>query len=216
MDLPANWIKALQALIDQDVDTRLIIIDDESIISFANQSAAMWFGAKQHRAIEKPLGGFLPAHFTNEILNLASEALASNQRLSMDVLDLSEGLHCTARAMPYGTVSRKAIAVSIRPLCLIRNAQHSIRSEYFKRATKINRGCLGALSPRELVVFEMVIHGKLTTEVADRLGIRRRTVDCHRAAVRRKLKSDCLRDLVLIGLRAGLLCLYPDTAMKVL
>ncbi len=46
---------------------------------------------------------------------------------------------------------------------------------------------LGRLSDRELEVFEEIGHGKATREVAEMLGISPRTVDSHRAHIKKKL-----------------------------
>lgn len=46
---------------------------------------------------------------------------------------------------------------------------------------------LSQLSDRELEVFEEIGHGKATREVAEMLGISARTVDSHRAHIKKKL-----------------------------
>ena len=57
---------------------------------------------------------------------------------------------------------------------------------------------------RERVVLELAAQGKMSIEIAAALGISRRTAEAHRANAMKKL---CLRnqtDLVLYGLRQGI------------
>jgi DNA-binding NarL/FixJ family response regulator len=52
---------------------------------------------------------------------------------------------------------------------------------------------LGALSPREMEVFSYLVNGLRSKDIAVRLDISPKTVDCYRAAILRKLN---MRDLV--------------------
>ncbi len=58
-----------------------------------------------------------------------------------------------------------------------------------KKPTKKSKGIF-ALSPRELIVFEMLGHGKSTKEIASDLFISVKTVETHRQRIRKKLNID--------------------------
>lgn len=63
------------------------------------------------------------------------------------------------------------------------------------------RESLGQLSDRELEVFEEIGHGKATREVAEMLGISARTVDSHRAHIKKKLGLKDAGELVRHAVR---------------
>lgn len=52
-----------------------------------------------------------------------------------------------------------------------------------------------ALSPREREVFEMLLYGFTADEIADKLGVRARTVKFHQTNVLHKLDADSRLDL---------------------
>jgi FixJ family two-component response regulator len=64
---------------------------------------------------------------------------------------------------------------------------------------------LAALTRRERDVMALVVAGLANKQVADRLGINRRTVEAHRATIMRKMGARSLSDLVRfeIAARAG-------------
>jgi FixJ family two-component response regulator len=61
------------------------------------------------------------------------------------------------------------------------------------------RARLDALTPREREVFELVVHGKLTKQIAHTLDITERTVKAHRQSFMEKLKAHSLIELVLVA-----------------
>ena len=60
---------------------------------------------------------------------------------------------------------------------------------------------LKRLTDREMEVFELIGAGKLTQEIGERLSISPRTVDAHRAHIRRKLGLACAGDLLRYAIR---------------
>jgi len=60
------------------------------------------------------------------------------------------------------------------------------------------------LTPRERQVFELVIEGMTTKQIAQRLGISHKTVDIHRSNVMHKMQADSLAQLVGFVYRGGL------------
>jgi DNA-binding NarL/FixJ family response regulator len=62
---------------------------------------------------------------------------------------------------------------------------------------------LGRLTPREREVFELLIRGHSTDEIATRLSISPRTVETHRARVGKKLSAHSIARLQQIAARHG-------------
>jgi len=59
---------------------------------------------------------------------------------------------------------------------------------------------LGQLTPREREVMDLLVQGKTNREIAEALGLSPRTVEVHRAAIKRKLGVKSLSDLVRLAL----------------
>jgi two-component system response regulator NreC len=66
------------------------------------------------------------------------------------------------------------------------------------------RGNLAQLSPREREVFDLVVRGFSTKEVAGELCISIKTVETHRTHINEKLVAHCSADLVRYAFRHGL------------
>jgi two-component system response regulator NreC len=66
------------------------------------------------------------------------------------------------------------------------------------------RGNLAQLSPREREVFDLVVRGFTTKEVARELCISIKTVETHRTHINEKLVAHCSADLVRYAFRHGL------------
>ena len=62
---------------------------------------------------------------------------------------------------------------------------------------------IAALTPRERQVMDLVIEGKPSKEIAFLLGISRRTIENHRAAVMKKIGVRSLSQLILLTLEAA-------------
>jgi two-component system response regulator NreC len=68
----------------------------------------------------------------------------------------------------------------------------------------------GALTPRELEVLQLVAEGHTNQDIADRLGLSRKTVDAHRTNLMRKLGLHDITELVKYALRRGIITLGPQ------
>ncbi|MBV9331963.1 MAG: DNA-binding response regulator, partial [Alphaproteobacteria bacterium] len=62
---------------------------------------------------------------------------------------------------------------------------------------------IAVLSDRERQVFELLVSGRRSHEIAMALGISKRTIDVHRAAILRKLRAPGIAGLVRLALDAG-------------
>ena len=205
MELSSDWVTSLLDLVMDDIQTRIVVVDDESVICFANRAATKWFGVTRVNAENRPLGDFLSTDVANDLLRLTREALTSGNELSTDILDRGEGLRCRARPIRSDSESHRAIALSFYPLYLVGSCSPRSASQSLHRAKIQERGVIGCLTPRELEVLEFIVRGMSTKEIAKQLQRSRRTIDCHRAAIQSKLNEPCLTGLVLLGLRAGII-----------
>ena len=61
------------------------------------------------------------------------------------------------------------------------------------------------LTPRERQVLQLAAEGRSNADIAELLGVSRRTVETHRASLRGKLNIQDTRDLVKYAIRAGLI-----------
>jgi DNA-binding NarL/FixJ family response regulator len=67
------------------------------------------------------------------------------------------------------------------------------------------------LTPREFEVLKLVAEGHTNQDIADRLGVSRKTVDAHRTNLMRKLCIHDVTELVKYALRNGIIKLDPDS-----
>lgn len=74
-----------------------------------------------------------------------------------------------------------------------------------RRGEKTETTPLGELSPREREVFDMLLAGFSNENIAQHLGISRRTVETHRAHIMKKLNLHSVSDLFLFAARHGVL-----------
>ena len=79
-------------------------------------------------------------------------------------------------------------------------------STYRQKITRdMVRTHIGALTPREREVFELVVRGDTNKEVARALGCTERTIKAHRKRVMEKMQVRSLPELVSLAERAGAL-----------
>jgi DNA-binding NarL/FixJ family response regulator len=73
-----------------------------------------------------------------------------------------------------------------------------------------DRGSPGELTARELEILRWVAEGLTNTEIAEKLGLSRKTVDVHRTNLMRKLDLHDVTELVKYALRQGIIQLEPN------
>jgi DNA-binding NarL/FixJ family response regulator len=74
---------------------------------------------------------------------------------------------------------------------------------------------LSALSARQVEVLKLVAEGYRTRDIADRLGLRVKTVESHRYALMKRLDMDSVVGLVRFAIQAGLIPLDPGSSERV-
>ena len=62
----------------------------------------------------------------------------------------------------------------------------------------------GILSQREKQILSMIAEDFTNKEIADRLGISVKTIDCHRARIKEKLNTTGVAGMVRYAIRTGL------------
>ena len=70
---------------------------------------------------------------------------------------------------------------------------------------------LGMLSARQVEVLKLVAEGYRTRDIANRLGLRVKTVESHRYALMKRLHVDSVVGLVRFAIRVGLIPLDPGS-----
>lgn len=74
---------------------------------------------------------------------------------------------------------------------------------------------LRTLSTRQIEVLKLVAEGYRTRDIADRLGLRVKTVESHRYALMKRLHMDSVVGLVRFAIRVGLIPLDPGSSERV-
>lgn len=77
------------------------------------------------------------------------------------------------------------------------------------------RGPLRTLSTRQIEVLKLVAEGHRTRDIADRLGLRVKTVESHRYALMKRLHLDSVVGLVRFAIQVGLIPLDPGSSERV-
>jgi len=80
-----------------------------------------------------------------------------------------------------------------------------VLAEHYRHSDRETVDPYGTLTPRERVVFHLVIEGRTTKEVARELGISVKTADNHRSRLMAKLGVHNTAELVRYAARKGLL-----------
>lgn len=73
---------------------------------------------------------------------------------------------------------------------------------------------LGTLSARQVEVLKLVAEGYRTRDIADRLGLRVKTVESHRYALMKRLRVDSVVGLVRFAIRVGLIPLDTGSSER--
>lgn len=119
-----------------------------------------------------------------------------------------EGLRSVMRGLPIDDKLPERALLSFRPLDRI--VQSEAADEWPTIIAKANDlGILSRLTPRETEVLSLIARGLSSHEVAFRLRRSRRTVDCHRAAISKKLDIHNVAELSVLASRAGLVHYSP-------
>jgi DNA-binding NarL/FixJ family response regulator len=74
---------------------------------------------------------------------------------------------------------------------------------------------LRTLSTRQIEVLKLVAEGYRTRDIANRLGLRVKTVESHRYALMKRLHMDSVVGLVRYAIRVGLIPLDPASSERV-
>jgi len=116
---------------------------------------------------------------------------------------LVEALRPGARAYLHKDCSLAELVVGIRAAAGGQDfVPEPLRQRAISASLKTERRA--QVTGRERVVLELAAQGKTSTEIATALKISRRTAEAHRASAMKKLSLRNQTDLVLYGVRQGL------------
>lgn len=91
---------------------------------------------------------------------------------------------------------------------LIDHVQKALAQDLAQRESRLRKhhisALFNALTKREKQVFERVIKGASNQDMADDLGINRKTIEGHRANLMNKMEADSLADLIQMAVMLGL------------
>ena len=91
---------------------------------------------------------------------------------------------------------------------LIDHVQKALAQDLAQRESRLRKhhisALFNALTKREKQVFERVIKGASNQDMADDLGINRKTIEGHRANLMNKMEADSLADLIQMAVILGL------------
>jgi DNA-binding NarL/FixJ family response regulator len=127
---------------------------------------------------------------------------AVSPKTRLVVLTAYESADVLQRAIEAGARAYVAKADAARTLVAAVNAV--ARQGVFVTPRVARLAGTRPLTAREREVLRLLAEGLQTREVADRLGIRPKTVETHRASLMRKLHLRRLADLVRYAVRSGL------------
>lgn len=137
------------------------------------------------------------------------------------VLSMHSNVAYVAEALRQGAIGYVVKEAGIRDLVLAVQAaaagrgylSHTIDRSAVQRYLRNSSGPridpLDTLSGRERQVLELVALGQTNAEIAEHLGISRRTVETHRAHMMSKLNLQSPADVARFALRRGLLPMEP-------
>jgi DNA-binding NarL/FixJ family response regulator len=154
-------------------------------------------------------------------LELIQRARQSNPATHVVVLSMHVNVAYVAESLRRGALGYVVKQADIRELVTaVRAAALGMRhlspgldqagvDEYLHLSSIAPIDPLETLTRREREVLEFVARGHTNAEIADRLGLSRRTVETHRARMMHKLGLETQADAIRFALRRGLLPIEP-------
>jgi DNA-binding NarL/FixJ family response regulator len=154
-------------------------------------------------------------------LELIHRVRQSTPATQIVVLSMHVNVAYVAESLRRGAIGYVVKQADIRELVTaVRAAARGMRhlspgidqadvGEYLRLSSIAPIDPLETLTRREREVLELVARGHTNAEIADRLGLSRRTVETHRARMMHKLGLETQADAIRFALRRGLLPIEP-------
>lgn len=206
---------------DQVCEPTVFVVDDDESVraSLVFLIKTVHLKAKAYSSAQEFLDDYDP--------NIPGCAVLDVRMPGMSGLELQEALNRRGVRIPLIIVSghgdvpmavgaMKAGAVDFieKPYndqLLLDRIQEALKRDNQSREDQSRRssiaGRIGALTPRERQVMEMVVSGDANKVIAAKLGVSAKTVEAHRAKVMEKMEADSLADLVRAVMQSGI---YKD------
>jgi DNA-binding NarL/FixJ family response regulator len=161
------------------------------------------------------------ASFTAALDSFAPDVILSDHALAQfDSQAALEMLRATYPATPFIIVAGPQLgaitSASIRAGAddVVFKTHLSGLAASISRALAMRRP-LRTLSARQIEVLKLVAEGYRTRDIADRLGLRVKTVESHRYALMKRLRMDSVVGLVRFAIQVGLIPLDPASSERV-
>ncbi len=130
----------------------------------------------------------------------------SNPKTSILMLSMHSEQSWVQRAIDAGArgyILKKAVDLDLVPAIRRVLAGELVLDQEVSPPESKTEGSFG-LTPRELEVLKLIVHGKSAKDIADALGISVNTVSAHRTRIGRTLKCRNTAELVAFAIRNGL------------
>ena len=182
----------------------------------ADQAYAILGASNPDRVVmEAALSGLSGAAVAREILRRspASRILVVASQLDEQAVveALSAGVRgYVGKEQPVSEVLRALRFVAAGQSYLAPTISRYVLDQFVRMSQTGQSGPLLKLTRRERDIFHLTVRGVATGEIAQRLGISRRTVDTHRGRVMHKLDVHTTAALVRLAARLGLLVNPPE------
>ncbi|MCC5849680.1 MAG: response regulator transcription factor [Verrucomicrobia bacterium] len=124
------------------------------------------------------------------VMSMQPEALYAERVLKAGALGM------VSKSDEHDQVLAAVQTVMLGEFYLTRATQALVLKKLLKRSMPKGDSPVSQLSDRELHVFQMLGTGYTTAEVAEHLGLSRKTVEAHREKIKRKLKIKDAKSLV--------------------
>ncbi len=137
---------------------------------------------------------------TREITRLFPETLVLMLSMHSEEIWVKRAMEAGAR----GYILKKAAELDLVPAIKRVLAGELVLDEQISGLAKTEENSTCGLTPRELQVLHLIVHGKAAKDIADLLGISINTVSVHRTRIGRTLRCRNSAELVAFAIRNGL------------
>ena len=137
---------------------------------------------------------------TREITSLFPQTSVLMLSMHVEGIWVKRAIKAGAR----GYILKKAAGLDLVPAIKRVLAGEFVLDEQISEFAEPEKESACGLTPRELQVLRLIVHGKAAKDIADVLGISVNTVSVHRTRIGRALKCRNSAELVAFALRHGL------------
>lgn len=201
-DLPAAAL--LTEIMTSLYNITIMVWDENGTILCANDVVARGFRRKSvDELLGKNIAEFGPPEWAQERIEVAQQAIKSNQRISL--MEILGGYRLRSCYRPLITTvdgkTNKFVAVTIEQITPLefKHACTQMPDELILHAQYNDLGRLDVLSPRELEILALMGEGLRAKDIAKQLCRSVKTIDNHRDSIGHKLGVSDRSELIAIA-----------------